>query len=146
MLSFNQSHHISDGVSHIKADYQANNHAVQGASHIESSHHANDARVSAQNHIKPVEEGIPHKIENTINSNKQLLEQKRSKINNHADPLKAHVDEKVKGGVFGSIGYGKGSLGETIKQNNKEKTEEFLRTIEEAGRSDFAQEDGFSYN
>lgn len=121
--AFEQSHHLTQGDVHVQQAFDHNNQRIQSKSHIETQYQQDKQTVHNElQHAADKGEGIgaiDARIKENVNSSMQAnhaqLEQKKSELQQGAEPLKDRVDEKVKGQVIGSIDPAKGSLLDNMK-------------------------------
>lgn len=122
---FEQSNHLTHGKQHIEDVNHRQTHALQGPSHINNQYQHFSADVQHQrnkdgkNSVGAVDESIKQTVKSTMAENQLHMNEKQAELNKAADPMKEHIQEKVKGKVLGSIDPVKGTLLEQIKSNKK---------------------------
>ncbi|HZW61356.1 MAG TPA: hypothetical protein VFF04_03955, partial [Candidatus Babeliales bacterium] len=113
----------TQGDVRVQQAFDHNNQRIQSKSHIETQYQQDKQTVHNElQHAADKGEGIgtiDARIKENVNSSMQenhaQLEQKKSELQQGAEPLKDRVDEKVKGQVIGSIDPAKGSLLDNMK-------------------------------
>ncbi len=131
---FEQSHHLTHGEQRIEGINHRQTNDLHGSSHVKSQYGHFSDEVNHQMHrdgkqvVGIVDATIKKDVNSRMATHQQHMNEQQAQLHKEADPMKEHIQEKVKGKVFGSLDPVKGSMLEQIKQNKKPL--EFLKELE----------------
>lgn len=103
---FSQSHHLTNGASHVKHDYQSYSQSVGGQSHVQHQYEHYQEKVNSHKNaasLGTVDSSIPAKTEQQMQHDNAHLNKSKQDVKTLSESLQENVKEKVKGQVIGSL-------------------------------------------